>query len=64
MITWYLSSPNLSYYYEKIEEPKQKMGNPILCVGLVCIDKFLLVKSYPKEDSDQQGKLLNKSRGF
>ena len=36
---------------------------PILCVGLVCIDKFLLVKSYPEEDSDQPALEAYKSRG-
>ena len=35
----------------------------ILCVGLVCIDKFLVVKSYPDEDSDQQALEVYKSRG-
>ena len=35
----------------------------ILCVGLVCIDKFLVVKSYPEEDSDQPALEVYKSRG-
>ena len=25
----------------------------VLCVGLVCVDKFFVVKQYPQEDSDQ-----------
>ena len=39
------------------------MKNSILCVGLVCIDKFLLVKSYPEEDSDQPALEVYQCRG-
>ena len=35
----------------------------VLCVGLVCLDRFLIVNSYPDEDSDQQAKQAFLARG-
>ena len=37
--------------------------NPVLCVGLVCIDKFLVLDSYPIEDSDQPAIEAYQARG-
>ena len=36
---------------------------PVLCVGLVCIDKFLVLESFPQEDSDQPALEAYQSRG-
>ena len=36
---------------------------PVLCVGTVCIDKFLTVHSFPLEDSDQPALEAYQARG-
>ena len=36
---------------------------PVLCVGTVCIDKFLKVDSFPLEDSDQPALEAYQERG-
>lgn len=38
-------------------------SSKILCVGLVCIDKFLVLDSFPQEDSDQPAIEAFQARG-